>query len=346
MKRNWIYCFIFVLFASLLIGCTHTNTEKRYTITKEEWDSLVGECNYTVESKDNDGIIFYNYIQKYTENVIDLNGSIIIFLDDKQYLLNEEETGFVAYDCTSINYEKGYLLAGYNFEDLTYDESKKVYVSQMSEKNSWNEVMFENGVLIKITTFTLREDLNLENCHKVERIFTNIGKTIIDLPEYTIYNQDVVTTVTEEEWNKYKNEYNFSLIYFTYDSNGMKEHVQSSIEGAYFLNEKYYVTKDEKMYLLTEGDDGWIGTEIDSFPGYKGSLLQGLSFSDVVYDETEEAYVTKNVDKDGFIYYFYFSNGLLEMIILENTLSSDDDKYFAVNQIGEIEFDLPEYVIN
>lgn len=345
MKKILRYCLVFILFITLLVGCGQSNNEKKYTITKEEWNALVGQCNYTVESKDNEGSIFYNYIQKYTEQAIDLNGTIVIFLEDKQYTLSEEETGWIATDCTSLNFEKGCLLVNYNFEDFTYDESKNVYVSEIQDQNYWNEILFENGVLIKITTFIMKEDLNLENCHKIEKVFTNIGTTVIDIPEYTFAFEDSVTTVTEETWNKYMNEYNFSIKPFLLDSNEMEKNVQLSIEGAYYLRGKYYVLKDDKIYLLSETDNGWIGEEIDSFPGYHGSLLRGISFSEVEFNQTDEAYVTKNIDENGMRYHFYFEKGIPVIIYVENTLSPDLSEYYLVEQIGEITFELPEYVI-
>lgn len=347
MKKILI-SYVLILISFLLIGCVFGNNEKNHTITEDQWDALVGLSNFSVESKDNEGSLTYNYFHKYTEDVIELDGDIILFIDDKQYLLLEKETGWVASDHTVLNFQKGYLLAGYNFEDFTYDETKKAYVSQIDKQNSWEEIIFENGVLVKITTYILKEDLNEENVHIIENIYTNIGTTTIEVPEYTFeVVEEYVTTVTEEEWNKYMNEYNFSSYYLLFDTTdySMEKIYQYNIEGGYYTNEKYYVSKDEKIYLLTETDNGWVGEEVDSFAGYKGPLLQGISFSEVEYDENEESYVTKNVDENGIRYYFYFYDGVPIIVYMENTLSPDVYEYYFIEEIGSVLFELPEYTI-
>lgn len=346
MKKTLFYCLICILLTSLLIGCEQSSSDIKYTITKDEWDALVGVTNYTVQSKDNEGIEYNNYLHKYTEEAIDIDGTLIIFLDDKQYFLSEKETSWVALDCTTLNFEKGYLLENCNFEDYTYDESKKAYVSRINDQNYWNELVFENGILIKSTTFMLKEDLNEDNCYIIERTFSNIGTTKVDIPEYSFgYDDEIITTVTEQIWNKYMNEYNFSISYFTYESSGMEEIIQLSIKDAYYLNDNYYVLKEDKLYLLTKTDNRWIGKETDSFPGYLGSLLQGFSFNEVEYDQNDEAYVSKNIDENGYRYHFYFMDGVPTMIFMESSTSRELDKYFAVNEIGEIKFEIPQYVI-
>ena len=156
--------------------------EVRYTVTEEEWNALITYNNYTIEQ-------YYgniHLIHKYTDEALQFeDGSIILFIGDKQYSLDETDEGYVAYDCTAINYSHGGLLSGgYVYDEFTYDETLGAYVLEITEEvcMRW-EVRFENGVPVSI--IYKKYDGDVETV--VSRIlYTNVGTTVIDIPEYII----------------------------------------------------------------------------------------------------------------------------------------------------------------
>ena len=160
--------------------------EVRYTVTEEEWNALITYNNYTIEQ-------YYgniHLIHKYTDEALQFeDGYIILFIDDKQYSLEETDEGYVAYDCTGMNYSHAGLLAGgYVYDEFTYDETIGAYVLEVTEevRMRW-EVRFENGVPVSI--IYKKYDGDIETI--VSRsLYTNVGTTVINIPDY-IFEQEV-----------------------------------------------------------------------------------------------------------------------------------------------------------
>lgn len=341
-------CFIFVLICTLLSSCYIINDKQRYTITEEEWNALNIENNFTYIRYEYTETGIYEYVSKYTKDAIEIDGSIIIFIDDLQYYLSEDESGWVARDVTIMDYWHGGVLENMNFDDYHYDESRRSYVTEINEFNgSYREIKFIDGLPTKYTEYIPISDSLPPVYDKYEVFIKNVGTTKIEIPEYTFYEPvEFITTVTEEEWNQIANEYNYSLFFFNdFDNDGYPLCEQDSIKGAYLLNGEYYIEKDDKIYVLSETESGFIAVETDEFLGYRGPLLQGLKFTDVIYNLENQCY--EYYEENGLKYSFYFGNGLLELICIEDLLSSViSQEYFFISDYGYLKVDVPEYTLN
>ena len=62
----------------------YSEEEVRYTVTAEEWEALTEQRNYTVDVWDYE---FGEFSHRYTDGVLDIDGDIILFIEDKQYVL-------------------------------------------------------------------------------------------------------------------------------------------------------------------------------------------------------------------------------------------------------------------
>lgn len=335
-----LLCFMAICLTISLSSCVVIETA-RFTVTEEEWEALTKQNNYTVLSSfEYLGEVNTTY-QKYTTDVIEIDGDIILFIDDKQYRLTDTEYGWYAQDVTFLDFWNTCLLEGKNFEDYTFDENKCAYVGNVDEETgTYEELYFVNGVLLRNLYFTPLE----EACtyYIYERYYKNIGSTIIDVPEYSFI--DKRTLITEEQWNKYADEYNYSCEY--YFNGYMESHTQKSTEGAWLYNDTYYVEIEDKLFKLVKEETGYVAVEADEFPGLNGPLLQGYSFDDIEYDEATNQYVTKNPTEDGLKYYFYFFKGELASVDIVNTLNPEEEnKYYYVYSVGQTELEVPEYTI-
>ena len=76
------------LIVCLLSICTlaSCDSDKKYTVTEEEWNALIGTQNYTAEYY-LDGEL--KMIEKYTEDVLQMDDKYVIFVGDKQYFIDE-----------------------------------------------------------------------------------------------------------------------------------------------------------------------------------------------------------------------------------------------------------------
>ena len=80
---------------------------KNYNRPKEEWDYIDEELLENYE----DEVLVRGFISE-DENVLELEGSYILFEGDKQYAIDySEEYGWVASDVTGMEFEKGALFA-------------------------------------------------------------------------------------------------------------------------------------------------------------------------------------------------------------------------------------------
>lgn len=336
--RLLLVCFVSICLALSLSSCVVIE-KARFTVTEEEWVALTKENNYTSES-----LVEYEgqvnkTLQKYTSDVIEIDGYVVLFIDDKQYGLTETEYGWIAQDVTSLDFWNVCLLEGKNFEDYTYNEYKLAYISEPDEETgTYEELYFVNGVLMKRAYVTPLEEFGTYYIY--ETYYKNIGSTMIDVPEYSFI--DKRTLITEEQWNKYINVYNYSCDYY-YD-NYTAYDTQSSTEGAWCYNGTYYVEIEKELFKLVEGESGYVALKVDTFPGLKGPLLQGFSFDDVEYDEETAQYVTKKPTEDGLIYYFIFFKGELAAIDIVNTLNPEEEnKFYFIYSIEQTELEVPEY---
>lgn len=357
MKKSLILAALILTFAAFAAGCSFGNNkpagdppaepqETRYTVTAEEWAALAGELNYTVETE-------YNgeepYIQKYTKDAAEIGGDIVLFIDDKQYRLSEENGVWIAGDVTFVDFWHGGLLSNVNYEDFFYDESLCAYVNvDYEEEGSKLIIKFENGLPVSSTSFILGEDAPV-----AKNSYTNVGATVIEIPEYIFdYERapDPAKLVTEEEWNKFINEKNFAADVMMLIGEDYSEGVIKSIENAMQIGDTVLVFDADKWYALEQIDGAWYAKEYSGvvLPGYL--LPEGLDYNDFEYDVQNEVYVQKNTDGAEYIYTVGFYGGLITSVQIEKAYDPERPDYmevvlYAVSEIGTVTIDIPEYVI-
>ena len=172
-------------------------------VTEEQWDAQLNAINYTVDS-----IATYTristgeYIGKYSTHFESAeNGSVEIghnyphraYLDDGVYNINyNEETG--EYEATKTNYTTDdFTICGqslgvrYEYSSFTYNEYQGRYEGVMVVDDIEYQLFVyfdENGTLVKIgmVAFVYDVDMRLEG----DVTITDIGTTVVELPEYVI----------------------------------------------------------------------------------------------------------------------------------------------------------------
>ena len=172
-------------------------------VTEEQWDAQLNAINYTVDS-----IATYTristgeYIGKYSTHFESAeNGSVEIghnyphraYLDDGVYNINyNEETG--EYEATKTNYTiDDFTICGqslgvrYEYSSFTYNEYQGRYEGVMVVDDIEYQLFVyfdENGTLVKIgmVAFVYDVDMRLEG----DVTITDIGTTVVELPEYVI----------------------------------------------------------------------------------------------------------------------------------------------------------------
>ena len=300
--------FICLLSVTALSSC---ETNIRYTVTKQEWDAAVIQSNYTIDYYENDELLFSS---KYTENVLELEGSYILFEGDKQYAIDySEEYGWVASDVTGMEFEKGALLSGCEYEAFKYDKESKSYV--YTEEDVVYDIKFENGSPVSFTCTFLDTSTTPATNNVIHKVYSNVGTTTITLPEY-IYASDIEKTidrtVDEDTWNSFKGLQNYSLSYIILAVGIFEVYSVQITEYAILFEDDIYVFEDEKTYLLKENKSSWVATEVENFNPFKSEqvLLDGLNYTDFTYDEETKSYIYSK-DNDTVIYTVTFKNDVL-----------------------------------
>lgn len=330
--------------------------EIRYTVTAEEWEALVNEKNYTWER-------FYNgeiyTIQKYTEYAMDIDGDVYLYIEDKIYQLVEEEDGWFAYDCTYLELWHLGLLETFDMIDFEYDESKQAYLYKYWEEYGYKlEVRFENGIHTSLTMIEVGNESNVS-----VRLVHNVGTTVIEIPEYTIveddYDYPVYSYVTEEVWNSFAGGTNFEYYIFMSNFVGSdfysEVHTVKSVGNAISVDDVIYVFEDGKYYVLEETASGWIATESELPTFCFTSLLEGLSYNDFDFDENTGFFVPKeDVEEDEpYSEVTFDENGnLLTLFIYNDNLSDNPETegmdlatVISFSNIGTTVINVPEYTV-
>jgi hypothetical protein len=330
--------------------------EIRYTVTAEEWEALVNEKNYTWERFES-GEIYT--IQKYTEYAMDIDGAVYLYIEDKIYQLVEEEDGWFAYDCTYLELWHLGLLETFDMIDFEYDESKQAYLYKYWEEYGYKlELRFENGIHTSLTMIEVGNESNVS-----VRLVHNVGTTVIEIPEYTIveddYDYPVYSFVTEEVWNSFAGETNFEYYVFMsnfIDSDFYSEvHTVKSVGNAISVDDVIYVLEDGKYYVLEETVSGWIATESELPTFCFTSLLEGLSYNDFDFDENTGFFVPKEdvVEDEPYSEVTFDENGILLTLFIYNDNLSDNPEtegmdlstVISFSNIGTTVISVPEYTV-
>lgn len=319
----------------------YSEEEVRYTVTAEEWAALTEQRNYTVDAWDNE---YGYYTHNYTDGVINVNGYIVLFIEDKQYLLEETERGIIAYDCTYMEFINPGLLSQLSFDEFFFDEELLAYVNKDYEEAGIKMVIhFEDGVPVSSKTVMTEDETDVI----IEKMYTNVGTTVITLPEFTFEYElepNPATLVTEEQWNQYVNEKNYAAEVYVFDANGYGMYNLSSDGDAFMLDETIIVSEGGKLYALVADGDTWRAVEYDGI-SIPDCLIPGdFAFSDFEYDIVNELYVMKDTEGAEVIYSFSFENGVLVYVQIE--MISDIAIYgLMITEIGTVAVAVPEYVV-
>ena len=333
-----------------------TNDVVRYTVTEEEWDSWTTYTNYTIEEYTDS----YRLVDKYTDYAAEFyNGAILIFDGDKEYQLKKEDDRYVIYESLSVYHTPyGLLAGGYIYDEFTYDPEACAYVLDLMEEMGarW-EVKFENGVPVSIiyTQKTISPD-GVEQTDVMTKLYTNVGTTVVNLPEYVVEEApNIRKTATEEEWNIGISLRNFAGDFVSVVDYDAFEFYMCSFKyngNAIELDGETIVFEDDKKYMLEEVDGTWYATEWNEYDFLPTLIPTDLDFNDYEYCESREIYVPKEGISSDIYYAVGFENGKLSFIIAQTSsdfesLESWATVLFNLNilEIGTVTIEVPEYVI-
>ncbi len=193
--------------------------ETRYTITADEWHFAMTMTNYTLEysvierqiiasddNTENEPVIrsTSTMFNKYTDNAYytkqhNFIGTLdestyegyYVIKDDIRYQITVRKDGTLLPQETSNEFEKNSFGSGLNvkFEDLVYNEESKSYSCSLSVSGTEmkNDFYFENGILVKAAvTHSYEVDTKGTVELKSEMTISDIGTTVINVPEFTV----------------------------------------------------------------------------------------------------------------------------------------------------------------
>ena len=361
MKRISIITILLVVLMSAMIfvGCQNTQTTTtttttnppatvRYTVTEEEWNHWTTYPNYTIEQYYGDQYL----IHKYTEDALEFqDGKIILFIDDKQYSLEETDDGYVAHDVTFMEFSHGGLLrGGYVYDEFTYNEELGAYVlDAVAEEGMYWEVKFEDGIPVSIL---YKEYTNGVEALVVRSNYLNVGTTVIDIPEYVFEEEDTTRyTVTEEEWNLNLSAGNYSGIITNFSEDAPTSIPYKCTSNAIEIDGNLMITEGDKTYMLQNAEGTWYAVELPEGSGIPTMVPQGLNFSDYEYNEDYNIYLPKEKTGSELYYSFGFKDGVMSYVLIQTTMDSSNPEYygefivFSISEIGTVEIEIPDYVI-
>ena len=360
MKRIRIIAILLVVLMSTMIFVVCQNTQStttttttnppatvRYTVTEEEWNHWTTYPNYTIEQYYGDQYL----IHKYTEDALEFqDGNIILFINDKQYQLNETDNGFVAHDVTSMDFSHGGLLrGGYVYDEFTYNEDLGAYVLNLvAEEGMYWEVKFEDGIPVSILYKEYTDDVEVL---VVRSNYLNVGTTVIDIPEYVFEEEDTTRyTVTEEEWNLNLSAGNYSGTITNVSEGESNSMAYKCTSNAIEMEGLLIITEGDKTYQLQNAAGTWYAFELTEGSGVPTMVPQGLNFSDYEYSENDQMYVPKEETGAELYYSFKFKNGVLSYVLLQTTLDESNPEYyellsFNINEIGTVTIEIPDYTV-
>ena len=332
----------------------NTKPEIRYTVTPEEWEALINEKNYTSEIIEN-GVS--TTVQKHTENALYIDGeTLIVFTEDGEYKLEETEDGWLAYDCSGLNYELTGLLETVEMADFEYSETEKAYLYKYWEDyGATITLRFENGLPVSMTLVD-----NEDPTQVLVRLTRDIGTTVINIPEYEIVEEsEIIPPVSEEVWNSLAFETNFTLetIIVRTDTYYMEVHSIKSTGNALMVDDDIFVLDGGKYYRLEETANGYIATESELPPFVITTLIDSFSFSDFEYDPETGLYMRRTFTPDGEYMLQQVEFDMDGNILSYSTFGGNptgnpefDALTFAtvynISEIGTTVIEVPEYTIN
>ena len=346
---------------------SETQKEFRTTITEEEWDAAFNSTNFTIEmvvGESNAMIVVDDSAIKYEVNESEYSVSILVDVEN-ECMLSETKVGWLGFYMEGLSGslgESGGVTLGMigispeegSFAELIYNEETKSYTS--SEGDVTAEFFFEDGLLAKGTITTG------EGEYAQTYQISNVGTTVIEIPEYTIINdgkvdpskapEDVRTTVTNEELAAY-----LELRNFTINAGAMIAYmgVDASLKVAdtaleLYVNamgevqSQYVALVDGKFYSIEQYGDGYLATDMgatmDDLNAAIETAREYMSTEYLTYDEEGRYY---KVNVEGLELYLYFENGQLVKGIY---ITEGVEIILALADIGTTTVTLPEYTFD
>ena len=160
-------------------------------------------------------------------------------------------------------------------------------------------------------------------------------------------------TVTEEEWNAFMANTNYSIRSELYDKNGAVSaimEIKATETSTYSSNNSEVVITilmDNIWYQVVNFDGEYIGIPMaeEAFRNAPvGTFLMGRypDFALWTYDEAEKAYCVKGDDADNFMARIYFENGVFTHMRIDE---KGKQQNITVSAIGTTTIDIPEFTI-
>jgi hypothetical protein len=330
---------------------TTTTTPKqedltRYTVTKDEWDAFWNSLNFTVVSTA-DG-----ETQEVRRNGTKLSMSYggqasfyMEFVDDDTYTIMQDEEGnwlgiqggIAGMEVMTLNTMLGQFSE--TFDSLTFDEAKKIYTFSDVEYSA--EYKFENGALVS-AKFTDKE--------ANEVLVSNIGTTVVDIPEYTISagpgeGGESELPMTQEEWDAFWNSDSYTMTTISDGATQIicKTETKMSMTAD---GEQYYIeVVDGNTYMIINAGNGtYMGMAYNDF-GFEMFDLMVMAGSLVysVYDEivcVEENVYSWSDEVTSAM--FCFENGVLSYIEI---LEIETGATIRITNVGTTEVEVPAYTV-
>ena len=346
---------------------TETQEEFRTTITEEEWNATFQSANFTitVTAGDEGGrITVTDSAIIYEVNTGEISMGILVDVAN-ECLLSETKAGWLAYYMEGLSAglgESGSITLGMigispdedSFAKLVYNEETESYTLNEDGVNA--EFFFEDGLLSKGTISAGEGD------YAQSYEITNVGTTVIEIPEYTIINDgkvdpskasaDVRTTVTNEELAPYLELRNFTInagVMIAYMGVDVSLKVADTALELYadYMGEvmqQYVALVDGKFYSIEQYGDGYLATDtgatMDDFNTAIETAREYMSTEYLTYDEEGRYY---KVNVEGVELYLYFENGELVKGVY---ITEGVEIILTLADIGTTTVTLPEFEIN
>ena len=315
--------------------------------------TLMAKCEFI---EDDETEIFYTYYTK---------------IDDVLYTI-EEDRGIYKAEIADAELViptalKGFLGAGEDlvtrFEDLVYDEETKCYTHTATDNSTYNnfhELSFADGKITSVRASFRSSQFSYDTT------YFDFGTTEITLPDFTLPEDEVRTTVTLEEWLKAMkiDNYTRSVEFYGRDGDGSQVHDSSLFEifdgtDGYRKQEvtggdpqfAYTTTIDGVQYdIFMEGAD-WVAIPTM----YPFAITLGYAFGGddderssvyelLIYDSETETYKYEfHLDGITISYEIGFENGEITKFDIVEVYDNGIIIYFVCTNFGENDVTLPDF---
>lgn len=383
-----------------------TGNEVRTTVTAEEWAANLEQTNFTVDIEQTKGtettikgMALFTATAKYLEIFEPYQATIQFAIKDGiSYQIfktdNESWRGMTTdYPYASIESMVigmfNSILLDYSaaYDSVVYNTEKKAYSYTIEDEDGteWTYwFYFEEGKIIKaeIICCTKNED-GTEQIGYGLLSFRDIGKTVVEVPEFTIIDNggntpndgnengnagsEIRTTVTAEEFEANMNQTNYTMSFeaeATYLQEPAYGMVMVSATATYSdlvstgiaSPVPYYVVKqDDVWYGVIESENGWIGQVVNiSDENAIAPLVACVSifnldhtYDSLVYDTEKKAYTFTQEVEDGWqMYCYYFEEGkIIKCEMLDTDSYGNGRITLSISNIGTTVIEIPEFTV-